>query len=266
MCDMYNMPAPRPEYLTSLGEDIMSARPEGDMTESSVKRWMRKQRVYSLAAGDDAACLARDMLTDPRTRESLECMLTAGVSAEDCAFYLAELTGVKVTKRSIEEFTHYFWDLSLLTSSELLLYLDRCVNGVVLTDCWSSGEEFALWKLGYRVEIDKDETLKILLHEATMRFIETGKMVNSKDTAMTAKLWSEVVFKVLDEQSRSGDEIKGVVEELKSIAIRLESVETPDLVELSNGNNSVKRKESSKKSKTGKERMKVRVGSNDFNS
>ena len=54
-----------------------------------------------------------------------------------------------------------------------------------------------------------------------MRFFETSQFENSRDTAMTAKLWAESLFKANEELEKSGDAVKQVLDNLKDIAIKL---------------------------------------------
>jgi hypothetical protein len=71
-----------------------------------------------------------------------------------------------------------------------------------------------------------------------MRFFEVGSKKNSKDTALTAKLWSEQIFKSLEELNKSGDAVQEVLEDLKNITIRLEKSSIKDIEALSGGNHS----------------------------
>ena len=65
-----------------------------------------------------------------------------------------------------------------------------------------------------------------------MRFMETGEMRNDKDTAMTAKLWADTTFRSSEILNRSGDGVREILAELKSISISLGKREITSLNEL----------------------------------
>ena len=46
-------------------------------------------------------------------------------------------------------------------------------------------------------------------------------MPNGKDTAMTAKLWAENIFKATEEMNKTGDAVSQVIDGLRDTAIKL---------------------------------------------
>ena len=65
-----------------------------------------------------------------------------------------------------------------------------------------------------------------------MRFFETTASPNNKDTAMTAKMWAENIFKATEELNKTGDEVRQVLDELKSVAIKLGKRDISSIEEL----------------------------------
>ena len=220
--DLYEMPPPPQAYLRQLRDKLDETRPSSIRMDSSPARvWLRAQRVMTMASNERYAVAARDMLGDNKCRPILEALLISGMSADKVSVYTKKLTGKKLARRTVELFGHYFWNRNLLSTTQWYDYLEGRRDGDLLKSCYRQGEEFALWKVGYRVEVSKDDIVRGVLHESTMRFFETGQKDNTKDTALTAKLWSESIFKSLEELGKSGDDVQQVLTELRDIAIRL---------------------------------------------
>lgn len=200
----------------------METRPSPFRMDFSASRnWVRRQRFLSMARGDDHATNARELLGNAKCRKVVETLLLANMDPESVAKYVLEITGVSVHKKTIDLYRHYFWNRDLLSTREWLDYLGEYDGGNILSACYSQGGEYALWKLGHRVKLPKEEVLNSVFHESAMRFFETSQFDNTRDTAMTAKLWAESLFKASEELDKSGDAVKQVLDNLKDIAIKL---------------------------------------------
>tara|TARA_B100000131_G_scaffold166520_1_gene160994 strand:- start:16635 stop:17405 length:771 start_codon:yes stop_codon:yes gene_type:complete len=219
---MYEMLEPEPGYLAELREKLLETRPTPFRIDfGPTKAWVRRQRIMSLAKEDKHAVEARNLLGDYKARPVLEGLLLSGMGAEEVASNLKEITGKDVSKRTIKMFKHYFWNLELLSTSQWLSYLKKHPEGRVLKSCYSRGPEFALWKLGSSPELEQKAVIRGLFNESSMRFFETAGMPNSRETALTAKLWAENIFKATEELNRTGDAVQQVVDGLRDIAIKL---------------------------------------------
>ena len=105
----------------------------------------------------------------------------------------------------------------------------------MLLNCHERGPEFALWKLGYREDIPQDKIVRGVLHEATMRYFETSGKENTRDTAMTAKMWSETIFRSLEEMNKTGDGVQRVLDDLRHLALKLEDTGIKDVNSVTGG-------------------------------
>ena len=114
-------------------------------------------------------------------------------------------------------------------------YLDDRSDRWLLLNSYDQGHEYALWKLGYRIQTSQEELVDAMLHEAAMRYLETRTMVNGEKTALTAKMWSEVVFKSIEEKDKKGDQAMKVAQEIREIAIKLEKASIKSIKELTGG-------------------------------
>lgn len=225
--------------LNTIEEKLLKTRPKPyKLTNVKVKNWLRRQRVYSMIFEQKGAVEARNLLGDRRTRRVLQYLIMADTPRELIPGYCAKISGVKPSKEAVKLFEHYFWKRDNLALHEWAESLKGHPDKNDLLSSHERGPEYALWKLGYREDISPDKIVKGVLHEATMRFFETSGFKNDRNTAMTAKMWSETIFKSLEELNKSGDAVQEILDELKQISIRLEDANVKTIEELTGGNHS----------------------------
>ena len=219
---LYEMPDPDPDYLVSLRNQLERTKPSPfRMDFADTRKWVRRQRIMSLAKEDKYAVQARDLLGNTKVRPALEALLISDTPVDEVPSYLKSITGQSVSKRVIKMYSHYFWNRELLSTSQWFDYFRLLDNGRLLKSCYSRGTPYALWKLGHKFELQQKEVIRDLFRESSMRFFETTDMPNSKDTAMTAKLWAENIFKATEEMNKTGDAVSQVIDGLRDIAIKL---------------------------------------------
>ncbi len=242
--ELYGLGVPTKEELTSIRKNLKKTRPSPFRENSvKVKNWIRRQRFMSMVNKGKYLVEARNILGDRRLRHVVQALVIADLEADAIAVYCKEITGKTLHKKSIKLFKHYFWNAATLSLPEWSEYLKDSPYKDFYLNCRERGEDYTLWKLGYRIEKTDNELVTTMLHEAQARFFETTSDDNTKDTAMKAKLWSEVVFKALEEKNKSGDAVKQVLDELKSISIHLQKDDIPSIGELSGGRHSKKKLE-----------------------
>jgi hypothetical protein len=219
---MYEMLEPDEGYLSSLRDKLLETRPTPFRMDFSPSRaWVRRQRIMSLAKEEKYAIQARDLLGDTRNRPIIEALLIADMPPGEIATYAQAITGGKLSKKAIDLYRHYFWNRDLLSAQQWYEYLLDHPKGKALKSCYARGAEFALWKIGHRPDLEQKTVIRGLFNESSMRFFETTAMPNTKDTALTAKLWAENIFKATEELNRTGDAVQQVVDGLRDIAINL---------------------------------------------
>ena len=249
---LYALASPTEEYLKSLDDALKLTRPKPyKLDNKKVKSWLRRQRVYSLMYNSDAAVAARACFNNHRLVRTLQYLITADTPRDSIPDYCESIVGTRPTLAVVKMFEHYFWNREALSYHEWETYLGFTwsyegehgkkekvwshLDGEELFNCYERGPEYALWKLGYREEIPTDRLIRGVLHEASMRFFETGSMRNTRDTAMTAKMWSETIFKAVEELSKTGDAVQQVIDQLKAVAIKLEKTNIKSIDELTGG-------------------------------
>lgn len=219
---MYDMTKPSTSYLRELDIKLRETRPPRlDLGNNPTRVWVRRQRVMSLATGQKYAIQARDLLGDTKVRPVIEALILSDADIGDVSKHTLDITGNKICKKTLNMYRHYFWNRELLSSGEWFSYLDDHPNGKLLSQCYKQGLEYALWRLGFRVELSQQEVIRGVFHESAMRFFETTTQENNRDTALTAKLWAENIFKATEELNKTGDEVRQVLDELRNVAIRL---------------------------------------------
>tara|TARA_Y100000310_G_C20548240_1_gene746695 strand:+ start:184 stop:945 length:762 start_codon:yes stop_codon:yes gene_type:complete len=223
MAALYGFLEPSREYLQELAGRLQETKPTPFRKNSSmVRRWLRRQRVTSLIDANKHTVKARDYLGNSKLRLALEALILADANRDAIPNYCKAICGVRPHPKEVSFFEHYFWNVGLLSPQEWTEYLSDHHDGDLLNEARKRGPQYALWKLGYREEVLQEDIVKAVLHEATMRFFETGSRKNGKDTAVTAKLWSEQIFRSLEELGKSGDAVQEVLNQLKNITIRLD--------------------------------------------
>lgn len=220
--EMYRMVAPPTSYLKALRTSLESSKPSPfDIRNATTRAWTRRQRMMSMTLNEPAVVGARTILSDNKIRPVFESLILADASIADIVKYTRAITGQTVTQEVVEKYRHYFWNRELLSMDEWSDYLKGYPNGKSLMSCYNQGLEFALWRLGYRVELTKQEILNNILHESAMRFAELNSSNNSMNTSIAAKNWADCVFKSIEALEKTGDSVKKVVDDLREISIKL---------------------------------------------
>lgn len=220
--EMYQFTPPTLQYLRELDDTLSATKPtpfRGDRSEC--RSWTRRQRIMSLATEDPHAVAARELLSDNKVRTVLESLILADMPVAEIATYVGLITKRVVAQDTIDKYRHYFWNRDLLSVGEWDTYLRDHPRRNHLWTAYQRGPELALWTLGYRIEMTKQEVLNLILHESTMRFAELGTFPNGIKTATSAKFWADNAFKAIEGLEKTGDSVKQVVEELRAVSIKL---------------------------------------------
>lgn len=226
----YGFHPPSNEYYKYLVESIKDGRPSAiDLRSAETQLYLRRQRLTSAVRRDSDFEMACSALMNGRVRKVLEHLLLSEAPVEEIPEYLKSITGARMEARAVRVYAHFFWNRSILSDAEWDRYLSNAghedrstlIGGIV------HGYEYALWQLGYRVEVPTPDAMRMIMNEGLMRFMETKNMKNGKDTALTAKLWSEQVHQASTALSAGGDGLGQVLDKLRAISIKLETNDTP---------------------------------------
>lgn len=234
---MHGFVSPKGTLLTELRRNITDYRANNPPV-NGVERWPMAAKVIGLVEERPAAIEAREMMMDPKVRPILELMFTAGASIDDVHKYVKDSSAVSRSRNAVALYQHYFWDKSRMTDSLWYSLFNSHPRGAVLRGCYQNGVDYALWKLGTLPNFRPEEVVRRVLAESAMRFMETAHMDPDEATARQAKFWAENIFKANDQLSKSGDALKTVIDEVKSVSLRLGTRNISSLEDLRNGEHS----------------------------
>lgn len=197
--------------------------------------WAMGGRVAGLVESSPDAVAAREMMMDPKVRPALELMFTAGASVGDLHEYVNTITSVRRSIEAVALYQHYFWDSQHMTDALWYELFKVHPRGALLRGCYQNGVDYALWKLGKVPSFRPEDVVRRVLSESTMRFMETTHMVPDESTARQGKFWAENIFKASDQLGKTGDGLKKIIDEVKSVSLRLGKRQISSLEDLRNG-------------------------------
>ena len=229
LCAQYGLLPPGEEYVDYLKEQV--GAPLG-ASSTAQRMWFRKNRVVSLFLKDPNAITARSLLQDRVLRPTLEKLLVGQAPFDEIPTYIMALTGKSVSEETCKMYAHYFCNRSLLSEDGWKTYIvdshedpgspEATYAGRDWEKVYRLGHEYALWTEGYRLRVDAEEILDVVIQESTMRFLETGSMPNTRETATTASLWHQMLLSTLSAQKDSGKANKEILNKLRQISMQLD--------------------------------------------
>ncbi len=234
--ELLGYPAPNENYLKRLNRETKKVNKS---TGKEMRKWARDNRVYSMLAQTKDSVEARQLTVDPNFRSVMETLLMSGLPSDKIAENFSVLSGNPLDSSVVELYEHYFWNRKIMAQDDWEKFLRRYPNGQDLYRCWLSPPAVALWKVGISPRLDEKHIVDKILGDSFMRWEETNSMKNSKDTAITAELWSKVMFKALDERRQGGDALSRILMNMHEATLRLRSMNVPDARLLLEENNKV---------------------------
>lgn len=228
LCENYGFFPPTAEDLKFLKRELRETRPRRYRANSAkALAWVRSLGLWGLYTSAPAAVAAKALLNQSRVRQTIEYLLAANTPAATVADYIQQQQGVTVEPATIESYARYFWDVDSMSSRQWNKFCQELIKdndkeGYVLREVYQMrSPEFALWKLGHRVELDRKGVFEAMFHEATMRFMDTSQMKNGQGTALAAKSWADIMLASDDKLAGTADATQKVLVELKELRVAL---------------------------------------------
>lgn len=227
--------APTPEQLASIPAML---GPSGGQV--NVARWRlaaSELGILSMFLDTKDVQRAKTILDRGRVRRVVEHLLLADVSELDICIYAEKLVSAKLTERSVAFYRHYFWNTETMPFQDWLAYFEALGKaGHAYRESLTLGPDKVLWKLGQLPNIDKSKAYSDMYHEAYMRYMELNGRYNNQDTAMAAKMWSEIAFKASEQLDQPADQVRQMTENLREVTLRfgrrdissIDSLERPE--------------------------------------
>jgi hypothetical protein len=141
-------------------------------------------------------------------RRSVEVYLTSKMGTQEISVLINDKFRIKLTQADIENYKHWFYDLSILTPSGLDDYfksLSKEEKDYKLM-AYMNKEDYVKWKMQDECSLEPQDAVKKIMTDAFYNLQETLK--EDKINHMAAKVWSDIFFKALDyveKGSGSGD-------------------------------------------------------------
>ena len=183
-------------------------RPWDRQHAPSVK-WLRQRRVYSLFHQDSAAEGMSSILAHRRMRETIERMLIGNVSHAEISFQLRGL-GYSVEEAAVADFRHFFWNTELMGAADWANYFREDDRGRTrdlqgqYAAARISGPQFALYRSGIKVEVDRRKVLEEVHDELYFTFQEVRALPTSEKKVEMLSTISRSLVKV-SERIEAGD-------------------------------------------------------------
>ena len=258
VADSYGFIPPTADTITFIRGELSQTRPSPFHEESAEAiRWIREQGLWGMARGAEHVTAARAILGQLQLRRTLDFLLAANTPHADVAAYAKDITGAELSEATVAAYEHYFWDVNLLNHRQWVTFFKaefaeerqaQMAAGVrpkdltlpfmskqskkLLDTFRLRSPEFAMWQLGYRVDVQRGQVLGAMFHYTATRFTETSLMNNNLHTAQTAKLWSEILNNADDRLSGSEDRTKELLNELRSLRIRTKDAKVSSIDDL----------------------------------
>ena len=237
LCRSYGFAVPHVDDLKALKREIRETRPKHYRkgTPQALK-WVRDQGLWGMYTDAPVVVAAKKLTHQHRLRQTIEYLLAANTKPTEVADYLQQALGDTVDPDVISAYSHYFWDVNSLAPRQWTEFCrEQGPEGYVLSDIYQlRSAQFALWKLGHRVELDRVDTFKAMFHESTLRFMDTSRLKNGQGTALSAKAWADIAFAADDRLAGTSDKATEILRELKDLKIALGRRDISSIEELKN--------------------------------
>jgi hypothetical protein len=170
----------------------------------------RKMKIYSMLFPDAPVREMREkiILAAP-VREKIETLLMSGVPVFDVSLQLREI-GITVSELAIGEFSHYFWNSTVMGVGNWAEYLrlDSSKRTSPLRDAYHlavrAGPEAAAYRMGVRKELDGKKIMMEVRAELYHTFLETRSLpLSDKKVEMLGNLARGLAK--IDERVQAGD-------------------------------------------------------------
>lgn len=236
-CRLRLMPIPSDKDLQTLRDVFAEGRPARVHPGSEgTAAWLLR---HGLADGFFGARAYRDADTviqpNRNARRLVEALLLANVEHDEVSAVASNRTGLAITRTAVAAYENYFFCWKTADSETLRNLFTAGPDGRMYRTVFMSGRsEIALWKLGFKVDVELRDALQHVANEAFMRFVETTTLDNGMSTAMAAGKWYEILTDAhsrIKELSGTG-KVSEIVEILRKVEMQTANPEIKSIEEL----------------------------------
>ncbi len=172
-------------------------------------RWLRQKKVHSLMHQDAAVEGMSGIVAHRRMRETVERMLIGNVGHAEIAFRLRDL-GYAVGESAVADFRHFFWNTEIMGAADWANYFREDDRGRTrdlqgqYAAARISGPQFALYRSGIKVEVDRRKVLEEVHDELYFTFQEVRALPTSEKKVEMLSTISRSLVRI-DERIEAGD-------------------------------------------------------------
>lgn len=200
-------------------------------------RWLRAKKIYSLVHQDESARKMMEIVARRRVRETVERMLIGNVSHLEASYRLRTM-GEDVEESAIADFRHYFWNTEIMGAGDWAHYFRQDAKGRTrdVQESYDaaliSGPQFALYRSGVKVEVDRKKVMEELHKELYFTFQEVRALPTSVKKVEMLSALSRSLARV-DERIEAGDSaLQDVLKKFEKFRVLTDTDTVPSMIEL----------------------------------
>lgn len=201
-------------YLPGLRRALLADRPDPCVPRSRKEEdWLRSHRIYHLVRGSAEATKLLGLHRSLRIRSALEMTLIGGVTYDEIAEGLHELTGEQYSVEVANLYAHYFWDRDSMSRNDWRAFLvkkdgegpqDKYPSGRLLLGLLESEPTVALWRVGLRPELETSVVLDSVIADSFMRWQELKQEPNNTYMAVKMERIGNILLKAIQVKDATG--------------------------------------------------------------
>ena len=226
LCENHGLVVPDVEDLASIARRTRASKPANCRKRSkNYLAWVREAGYWELYAGTRTMrIVTATVFNDYRLRQTIDYLLFANTEPYEVVVWIEDVLGVELTTDVVELYSKCFCDIRSMPPAQVIEFCKRMskTEGFTLIDTYQlRSAEFALHKLGHRVEMPRDEVFKMMFQESAVRFAGTSLLPNNHFTAQTAKSWAEVAMLADNKMGGEEDAKDQILQSLQDLRIEL---------------------------------------------
>lgn len=205
--------------------------------------FIHSEGIYEMWFPTDATNEAVEFASTPEIREVVTALIAARAPLDRATQWLMEHLNIETSVKTLIEFRHYFWNLKLLTSTDIaaLRASGGCSELISTASSLFKGElgpQTLMWKLGRMpTKVSRDDAIGAIRNISLFNALEVDRvMQQSSKKAATLRSYSETFFRaqaMLDESEEPDGDV--ISDFYRNITVGHEDFNPPTIDELRRG-------------------------------
>jgi len=213
------------EEAQEIREEISADMPRDyrprDKRHKASTAFMRKHKVYSYHHPNEAHDrMVSQILTVPFTRELVERLLLGRLDPQFIATKLNSRYNLLLTKRSVDLYRHFFFNVDLLTLDDWQYHLRERGDYKTQMCIAQVGAPLAVFRAGLKQSIDSKHMLKRAQQMLFMTLLEVNEMPLSKEKVSMMTKLTTGLLRVDERLSQSDMALKEVLQQFERFRLK----------------------------------------------